>query len=279
MHQAKRDFNKARENECRVDPDRAQLLTDRRNRMIERLDREQREKEEQAAKLLESSAKPSSESEGLTAVQKGDEQAVGDYEKSWERKLSLYGRDELQAQASVGSASAAMNAIRKAQEDAAKEKRTRCETLPRSDSYQEQPLRQDLTSKESDMHEPARVKGRAANVSDFMVSDMGNAKPGSSEKQEIDVMERLSSREQAVWNQPWNMGKKQSEAHAAAAPTAAGGQNDDEVVPEIWQKNNAVRGVEEREIMDRNMKSTQLHREAEKEKNKSLNVTELNDLD
>merc|ERR1712196_296269 len=111
---------------------------------------------------------------------------------------------------------------------------------------------------------PARAKGRTANVSDFMVSDTGSALDDGRQKQ-VDVLERLNVREQAVWSPAWNMGKKQSEATTAAGTPADGGGNaDSEVIPEIWQRNNALKGAEENDIMERNMRSTVAAREAEK---------------
>jgi len=294
MHKAKRDYNKEREDQCRVDQDRKQLLTDRRNQAIARMDREQREREEQAAKLAEAGSKPSSEFSDLTAVQKGDEKAVEDYERKWGQKLDLYGQEALLAQASEQSQgkgpqtalqeqhAAAMEAIRKAQRDATKaSSRPHGEEMrPRQEAYQEQPLRQDMASQLSDMGEPLQVKGRAATVSDFRVSDAGNNDEGRA-RQEISVMDRLDSREQAVWNTPWNMGKQKTQS---PAPNDANASNDDEVVPDIWRMNNARTGAEQSAIMDQNMRNMAAAQQAEKSK-KSVQSTpvvsssELNDLD
>lgn len=276
MHQAKRDFNKQREQECQVEADRKQLLTDRRNRTIARLDREQREREEQAAKFAESLSNQPSELSEMTAVQTGEEQAVDKYEQKWEERLRLYGQEALRSQEEQrsrsegkGNASAAMEAIRKA--DAAKDQcRTSAEEMrPGREAYLAQPIREDT----NEPNEPPRVKGRVANVSDFM---------SGIKERNVDSMDSMDKREQDVWSTSWNMGKQRNQSEARMD---TGGSNADEVVPDIWKSNNARSGAEESEIMERNMRNSAAARDAEKTKKSSSNsnpavtVTELNDLD
>merc|ERR1712118_467401 len=104
-----------------------------------------------------------------------------------------------------------MDAIRKA--DAAKQKLyTSAEEMrPGPEAYLERPIREDSASQGLDMDEVPRVKGRAANVSDFKKSI---------KEREVDAVESMDMREQAVWSNPWNMGKQknQSEARTDAGP-------------------------------------------------------------
>eukprot|EP00746_Dinoflagellata_sp_MGD_P161385 gnl/MRDRNA2_/MRDRNA2_88503_c0_seq1.p1 gnl/MRDRNA2_/MRDRNA2_88503_c0~~gnl/MRDRNA2_/MRDRNA2_88503_c0_seq1.p1 ORF type:complete len:566 (-),score=125.92 gnl/MRDRNA2_/MRDRNA2_88503_c0_seq1:168-1694(-) len=283
MHQAKRDFHNQKKQECQVEEDRKQLLTDRRKKAIERLDREQREREEKAAKFADSLSNKSSELEGMTAVQTGEEKAVDEYEQKWEQRLGLYGQEALRAQEEQrqrsegkGGAAAAMDAIRKADAAKANIRPNSQEVRPGPEAYLERPIREDSASQGLDMDEPPRIKGRAATVTDF--------KQGIKER-DVDSMQSLDMREQAVWSTPWNMGKQRHQSGARMESMDAGNSNADEVVPDVWKMNNARSGAEESEIMEKNMRNSAAAREAERTKKSSSNpvpavsVSELNDLD
>jgi dynein assembly factor 1 len=94
MQQARRDYAKIRQAECGVDPERKEMLTKRRQLAIERLDREEKERE---AKRQQEQENQKSNIQGAAdpAVQAGDENALEAYADSWHQKASLYGEDGL----------------------------------------------------------------------------------------------------------------------------------------------------------------------------------------
>jgi len=94
MHEAKKEYHKARFAACEVDPDRKELVTKMRQMAMERLNREAKEREEKEDKAQrELDAKLGTGRE----AQDGDLTALEDYEKGWKTKVSLYGTDGVRA--------------------------------------------------------------------------------------------------------------------------------------------------------------------------------------
>lgn len=87
MHEAKREFHRQRHAANAVDPERRELVTQRRNMAIERIEREKREREE---KEKERSEKTSGNAAALDA---GDIEALMDYGEGWKKKVNMYGVD------------------------------------------------------------------------------------------------------------------------------------------------------------------------------------------
>lgn len=93
MHQAKKDFHRERNEECRVEESRKEMLTRRRQMAIERMDREAREREERERQAEAEATKSGT----ANAAHSGDQDALDDYAKSWRTQMSLYGADGVRA--------------------------------------------------------------------------------------------------------------------------------------------------------------------------------------
>ncbi|CAJ1394191.1 unnamed protein product [Effrenium voratum] len=115
LQKAKRDHF---QEQCRlqnsVDPERREFLTQQRKLAIARIEREERERLEGAE-----------EEKGWTAAQKGDEEALAAYARTWREKLECCGAEKLRdevATSGSGQSKAAALALAEAQRKAQEEK-------------------------------------------------------------------------------------------------------------------------------------------------------------
>jgi len=97
MHDAKKEFHRARHEACKVDPERKELVTKRRQMAIERMDREAKEREEKEERERLEVEKQMGVGREAKAVDEGDLEALKNYEKGWRTKVNLYGEDGMRA--------------------------------------------------------------------------------------------------------------------------------------------------------------------------------------
>lgn len=114
MHEATKKFHTDRHAECRVDPERRELVTKRRQMAIERMDREAKERGEK-----EEEARLEAERRGASKAAEGGLEALQDYEKEWRTKVNLYGLDGVRAKVAQEMVGPGQNRCSKPQPQAA----------------------------------------------------------------------------------------------------------------------------------------------------------------
>jgi len=92
MQQAKKDFWKERNSFQAYEPERGELLSRMRKNAIARLDREEAEREAELQRRLAEGGQSTSD------LQAGDDSALADYAQKWQKRVNLHGLDGLRAQ-------------------------------------------------------------------------------------------------------------------------------------------------------------------------------------
>jgi len=248
MQKAKQDFHRERHQQCGVDPDRRELLTQRRLAAVARLDREARERE---AAMEEMSG---------NGLDSGDPGALADYERSWKTKVNLHGLEGTRAKVAE-EAKVAHGRSKQAPAPAAS---STPQTEDRRQNFGFAPPARDGGAQahavaqahgaSSELQGGASASGgsarslrfssRTAEPSDFRVTSAASASGMEAADRSLDA------RQMSVFgDDPW--------AGSAAGKffrerASAGGRESEAAVPQIWEAIAGQQAQEEAKAMEQN---------------------------
>jgi len=258
MHKAKQDHHRARNAECCVDPERRELITRMRKLAIDRLDREAMLKKEASGAAAPVNTEPGTANNTATggALQEGDLDALGEYEKSWRRKVNLYGVDGVRAKEAAGTdlgVQRAMGFQKNSTNPSSAPSRSLASeqhTMERAPVHDFAPPARELAapgapaSPQRDAAQRTREPGRwATSAADFRQRGYDiNSDRGEDDRQV-----------RAMGEDPWagtGMGNSLGKQGTLAARAGA-----EVVVPQCWEARAATAASEEAEVFARNMEN------------------------